>query len=95
MEIFSISIRNLKPLKSFKFEFSRNINSMGEVKIPKKLQSTYKYNRRRKIRYSNLQEINRLTWNEASELLGVDIPGLFIYLNHARKIGILKDVRIT
>jgi hypothetical protein len=68
---------------------------MAEVKIPKKLQSTYKYNQRRKITFRDLQEINRLTWNEASGLLGVDIPGLFIYLSHARKIGILKDVRIT
>lgn len=68
---------------------------MCEVKIPKRLQSTYRYNQRRKINYSSLREINGLTWNEASKVLGVGIPGLFIYLTHARKSGILKDVRIT
>jgi len=68
---------------------------MREIKIPKTFQDTYKYNRRRELSRRKLHDISGMTWRDASEFLGVDIIGLFIYLSHARKAGLLRDVKIT
>ncbi len=68
---------------------------MKEIKIPKSLHSSYKYNQRRKLSSKNLQDINELTWTKASKKLRVDIPGLFIYLSHARRVRMIKDIKIT
>ena len=56
--------------------------------------ATLKYTRRRRVSRKNLAKINGKSWLEASKILGLKIPSLFIYLAHARKLGLIRDVRI-
>ncbi|RLI82036.1 hypothetical protein DRP04_04860 [Archaeoglobales archaeon] len=54
----------------------------------------YWYFRRKSIGLDLLKEINGKTWSEAAKIVGTPIPCLFILLSHAKKAGLIKEVRI-
>ena len=54
----------------------------------------YMYFRRRSQVLDTINKINGKTWAEAAEELGLTIPSLFVLLGHARKVGLIKEVRI-
>ncbi|AIG97387.1 hypothetical protein AFULGI_00005860 [Archaeoglobus fulgidus DSM 8774] len=54
----------------------------------------YRYFRRRRSNDELIKKINGMTWEQAAETLNVSIPGLFIFLEHAKRAGIIKEVKI-
>ena len=54
----------------------------------------YQYFRRRNDPISIIERINGKTWAEAAKILGVPVPYLFVFLEHAKRAGIIKEVRI-
>ncbi len=54
----------------------------------------YMYFRRNGDFAELLSEINGKTWSEAAKLLGVPIPNLFTFLEHAKRAGLAREVKI-
>jgi len=57
-------------------------------------EDVYIYFRRRKRALDAICRINGKTWAVAAKELGLTIPNLFVLLGHARKAGLIKEVRI-
>lgn len=54
----------------------------------------YMYFRRNGDIIEQINQINGKTWSEAAKLLGAPIPRLFTFLEHAKRVGIVKEVKI-
>jgi len=59
-------------------------------------EDVYKYFRRREQldMQQMIASINGKTWSEAADALGVPIPLLFTFLEHVKRIGLVREVRI-
>jgi hypothetical protein len=61
-------------------------------------EDVYKYFRRFEVKQMELEEIlqdiNGKTWKEAADKLGVPIPMLFTFLEHAMRVGAIREVKI-
>ncbi|AGK61304.1 hypothetical protein Asulf_01313 [Archaeoglobus sulfaticallidus PM70-1] len=64
------------------------------VRTKKHGDDVYRYFRRREISDELIKKINGLTWEQAAKHLNVSIPGLFVFLEHARRVGKIKEVEV-
>jgi len=61
-------------------------------------EDVYRYFRRFEVKQMELKEIlqefNGKTWKEAADVLGVPVPRLFTFLEHAIRVGAIREVKI-